>query len=68
MKRRVILIVAFVALLAGGLFIYRAFLDRTTPAGQSPLVELTPAAFEDLRTAFNSALGRVRVIALLSPT
>jgi len=38
------------------------------PVGQPPMVSLTSANFELLRTAFNSAAGDVRVVLLLSPT
>ncbi len=38
------------------------------PAGQPPLVWLTPSNFDQLRSAFNAASGEVRVVLLLSPT
>jgi len=38
------------------------------PAGQPPLVSLTSANFNQLRTAFNAASGEVRIVLLLSPT
>ena len=37
-------------------------------AGQPPLAFLTTENFDQLRTAFNSAAGDVRVVLLLSPT
>jgi hypothetical protein len=39
-----------------------------TPPGQPPLVEIKSAALKEVRTEFNRASDRVRVIALLSPT
>jgi hypothetical protein len=38
------------------------------PAGQSSLSSLTSENFDELRTAFNTATGDVRVVLLLSPT
>jgi hypothetical protein len=38
------------------------------PAGQPPLVWLTPSNFDQLPTAFNAASGEVRIVLLLSPT
>ena len=40
--------------------------DRTTPAGQPPLLELSSS--QPVERAFNSAADQVRVIVLLSPT
>jgi hypothetical protein len=41
---------------------------RHTPAGQPALTSLSPANFEVLRQAFNSASDQVRLVLLLSPT
>ena len=38
------------------------------PAGQPPLASLTPANFDQFRTAFNATSGEVRIVLLLSPT
>lgn len=38
------------------------------PTGQRPLLSLTSSNFEQMRTAFNSASGEVRIVLLLSPT
>jgi hypothetical protein len=42
--------------------------QQKVPAGQPSLSTLTPENFGQLRTAFNKALGDVRVVLLLSPT
>lgn len=55
-----VLIVAYVA------YVYLG--DRSTPPGQPALVEINPQAFEQFKEEFNRAQGRVRLIALLSPT
>jgi len=39
-----------------------------TPAGQPPLVALTPENFDQFQTQFNEASDNVRVVLLLSPT
>jgi len=39
-----------------------------TPPPQPPLVYVSRDNFDDLRSAFNSAMDRPRVIAMLSPT
>ncbi|PYR89115.1 MAG: hypothetical protein DMF84_25780 [Acidobacteria bacterium] len=49
-------------------FAYTNFADRSTPAGQAPLVEVTQQTFDEFKSEFNRARGQVRVIALLSPT
>jgi hypothetical protein len=56
----VVLMLAFVA--------YTYLADRSTPAGQPALVEIDAQALEQIKEEFNRARGRVRVIALLSPT
>lgn len=38
------------------------------PAGQPPLVEITPQTIEQLRAEFNAHAGKPRIVALLSPT
>lgn len=41
---------------------------QTVPTGQPPLVLLTSTNFDELQTAFNAAVGEVRIVLLLSPT
>jgi hypothetical protein len=38
------------------------------PAGQPPLMSLTPSNFDRLRSTFNASSGEVRIVLLLSPT
>lgn len=38
------------------------------PAGQLPLVEITPQTIEQLRAEFNAHVDKPRIVALLSPT
>ena len=38
------------------------------PAGQPPLVSLDAANFTQLQKVFNDDAGKIRVVALLSPT
>jgi hypothetical protein len=54
-----------VGLLALGWHFYGG---KEVPAGQPPLVSLTSTNFDQLRAAFNSASGEVRIVLLLSPT
>jgi hypothetical protein len=67
MKLRLTILAVFViaALSALGWHFYGG---EEVPAGQPPVVSLTSANFEQLRTTFNSAAGDVRVVLLLSPT
>jgi len=68
MKKRLsmlLVVVVFVGLLALG---RRFHGGDAVPAGQPRLVSLTPANFDQLRTAFNAASGEVRIVLLLSPT
>jgi hypothetical protein len=67
MKLRLIILAIFViaALSALGWHFYGG---EKVPAGQPPMVSLTPTNFGQLLTAFNSAAGDVRVVLLLSPT
>jgi hypothetical protein len=51
---------------AGGAFFY--FADRSTPSGQAPLSTLDATTFAELRTEFNRAQDKVRVVVLLAPT
>lgn len=67
MKKRlsILAVLVLVGLLALGRHFYSA---RAVPAGQPPLVSLTSTNFDQLRAAFNSASGEVRIVLLLSPT
>jgi hypothetical protein len=67
MKKRlsILAVLVLVGLLALGRYFYGG---RAVPAGQPPLVSLTSANFDQLREAFNSASGEVRIVLLLSPT
>ena len=67
MKLRLIILAVFVvaALSVLGWHFYGG---EKVPAGQPPVVSLTSANFEQLRTAFNSAASDVRIVLLLSPT
>ena len=68
MKKRLAIIGAVLLLVVGTLVAYSTLADRSTPAGQPPLVELNDQAFEEFKNTFNRDEGRIRVIALLSPT
>lgn len=63
-KRVSLLVIA--AVVAGGGFLY--FANRTTPSGQAPLTTIDASAFADLKTEFNRAQDKVRVVVLLAPT
>jgi hypothetical protein len=67
MKKRLSLlaVLVLVVLLVLGRHFYGG---SAVPAGQPPLFALTPANFDQLRAAFNSASGEVRIVLLLSPT
>ena len=67
MKRSRKLILLVIAAAFGAVFYY-LYAGTTVPAGQPPLVRLTPANFDELRTAFNDGRNSVRVVTLLSPT
>jgi predicted negative regulator of RcsB-dependent stress response len=47
---------------------WRYFGGSTVPAGQPELVRLAAGNFDELRTAFDAATGKVRIVLLLSPT
>jgi hypothetical protein len=64
-KSLYVLAVVFVGLLALGWHFHGG---EKVPAGQPPLLSLTPANFDQLRAAFNDASGDVRIVLLLSPT
>lgn len=67
MKRSLSVLAALV--LAGLLVLgWRYFGGSNVPAGQPPLTRLTAGNFPELRTAFDAAAGKVRIVLLLSPT
>lgn len=53
---------------AFGLVAYTCVADRSAPAGQAPIAELTSPAFDQFKEEFNRAAGQVRLVVLLSPT
>jgi hypothetical protein len=67
MKQRlsILTVIVVAGVLALGWHFYGG---EKVPAGQPPLVSLTSANFDQLRTAFNAASGEVRIVLLLSPT
>jgi outer membrane lipopolysaccharide assembly protein LptE/RlpB len=67
MKKRlsIIAVLALVGLLT---LCWHFYGGTAVPAGQPPLVSLTSTNFDQLRAAFNSASGEVRIVLLLSPT
>jgi hypothetical protein len=50
------------------LFAYSYLTNHATPAGQPPLVQMTPQVLEQFKEDFNRARGQARLIVLLSPT
>jgi hypothetical protein len=64
-RRRAFLILVAVAAIALGWYLYG---NGVTPAGQPPLLSLTPENFHELRSRFNAGAGATRLIVLLSPT
>jgi hypothetical protein len=68
MKKILLLASALVVVALIGFGVYRTFIDRSTPVGQAPMAEIDPQVFEQFKNDFNQARGRVRIIALLSPT
>jgi hypothetical protein len=65
LRRRLLAAVAIAALLA---VVWHFYGGGKSPAGQHPMVSLSPNNFGELRSAFNAASGEVRVVLLLSPT
>jgi hypothetical protein len=61
-------ILALLALVGVLVLGWRFYGGARVPAGQPPLVWLTPSNFDQLRSAFNAASGEVRIVLLLSPT
>jgi len=54
--------------LGGAAFGWLKLAPRRVPGGQPALATLDPGSLQEFRDAFNGARGKVRVIALLSPT
>ena len=67
LKRRSIVILASIAVLAAALLWY-LYAPRHVPVGQPPLATIANGSLEALRADFNRDTGRVRIILLLSPT
>lgn len=65
MKRYVPSALMAAALLAALVYFYGG---SQVPAGQPPLLSLTPQNVTGFKTAFNAAKDDVRVLLLLSPT
>jgi hypothetical protein len=65
MAKRIFLAIIVVA---GVALFWRFFVSSKTPAGQSPLVILSPSELAGAKTLFNAHKGETRIIALLSPT
>jgi hypothetical protein len=66
MKKKLIIIAA-IALAVLPLAFY-LWVPGSVPAGQQPLVKLTPASFPQFMAAFDEHMNLPRVILLLSPT
>jgi hypothetical protein len=66
MTRKTILAFPAALLLGAGLFYFYG--GHSVPAGQPPLVDLTPQNLSTIEDAFNGAKGDVRLVVLLSPT
>ena len=67
MKRRLIVILAIVAI-GLGLLAFYLYGGSTVPNGQQALVRLNDANISSLKDSFNSSANSVRVIVMLSPT
>jgi hypothetical protein len=63
-RTRVTIVVIVVALALFGWL----GLSHNTPAGQPPLVDVTPASVAALKADFNRAAGGTRILVLLAPT
>ena len=73
MKRQTVLkTLAALAITAGIVitifFAWMKLAPRHVPAGQSSLTTLGPESLFAFRDAFNASHGKVRIVALLSPT
>ena len=66
MTRKTILPISAAVVLSAGLFYFYG--GHSVPAGQPPLVDLTPQNLSTIEDAFNGAKGDVRLLVLLSPT
>ena len=65
MKKRIVIAVAAVAVLLGGVYLWG---PSSAPAGQKPLTELSGANWSDFVAAFDMDSDAARVVLLLSPT
>jgi hypothetical protein len=66
--RKLGIVLLVLAVLAAGAFAWIKFSPRHAPAGQPALFTLSGSTLQHLRDDFNGAAGKVRVLALLSPT
>jgi len=65
---RMVQVAAVLTLLIAGSFAYYRYAPRQMPIGQPPLTQLSADTLRELRTAFNAASDRTRLLLLLSPT
>jgi len=66
--RRIALGAAAFALLAGAGWLWLGFGPRKVPEGQPGLATLSAQTLSSFRAAFDADAGKVRILALLSPT
>ena len=64
----VLALLAALVLLGTGAFAWMKLAPRRVPDGQPPLATLGPESLDGFREAFHTGQGRVRILALLSPT
>jgi hypothetical protein len=65
MKKNIALGVVVVAFLLGAMYLWG---PGTVPAGQQPLVTLSPANISEFEAAFDANADLPRLVLLLSPT
>jgi hypothetical protein len=71
LKRTVIVtsvVLTAVIVLCGAAVAWLKLAPRRVPTGQRPLATLSSDSLPGFRAAFNAADGKVRILALLSPT
>lgn len=67
-RRRLLLIVLSIAVIALGALAWLNFATHYTPDGQPPLTTLDASALNTLKEEFNRASAESRMIVLLAPT
>jgi hypothetical protein len=67
-RRRLLLVLLAVVVVAVGALAWLNLATHYTPAGQSPLTTLDVASLSSLKEDFNRASAESRMIVLLSPT